>query len=132
MGQRPIQIAVIDDEEAVRMALRRLLRSAGLAVETFSGGGEFLASLSQRRPDCALLDLNMPDVTGYDVLQRLAATGELIPVIVITGNDSEGAEERSLRAGALGFLRKPINADVLLDTITATVLNAGPKTPPQS
>ena len=58
-------IAVIDDEEPVRKALGRLLESVGMAVEIFSGGGEFLASLSTHRPDCAVLDLHMPEVTGW-------------------------------------------------------------------
>ena len=71
---RPL-IAVIDDEESVRKALGRLLQSVGMAVETFSGGGEFLAALDTHRPDCAVLDLQMPEVTGFDVLERIAEKG---------------------------------------------------------
>ena len=80
---RPL-IAVIDDEEPVRKALGRLLQSVGMAVETFSGGGEFLASLATHRPDCAVLDLHMPEVTGFDVLERIAEMGARVPVVAIT------------------------------------------------
>ncbi len=68
MSQTRPLIAVIDDEEPVRKAIGRLLQSVGMAVETFSGGGEFLAALSTCRPDCAVLDLHMPELTGFDVL----------------------------------------------------------------
>jgi FixJ family two-component response regulator len=114
-------IAVIDDDEPVRKALRRLLRAAGLTVETFSGGEEFLASLSEHQPDCALLDLNMPDVSGFDVLERLEAACIHFPVIVLTGNNSAAAEECALRGGAVAYHHKPVNDRVLLDAITAAV-----------
>ena len=99
---RPL-IAVIDDEEPVRKALGRLLQSAGMAVETFSGGGEFLAALGTHRPDCAVLDLHMPEMTGFDVLERIAETGARVPVVVITGHDSPDAEECAMRGGACGL-----------------------------
>jgi len=117
MSQDRPRIAVIDDEEAVRKALGRLLHAAGLAVETFGGGREFLASLAAHRPDCAVLDLHMPDMSGFDVLARLAQLSAGVPVIVITGHDSPGAEETALRGGACAYLRKPFNDRLLLDTI---------------
>lgn len=125
MSPAPPFIAVIDDEEAVRKALRRLLHSAGFAVETFGGGEEFLASLTRRQPDCAVLDLHMPDVSGFDVLERLAAAGTRLPVIVITGGDSPGAEARVLGSGASACLRKPISDRLLLAAIAAALVAAG-------
>ena len=118
-------IAVVDDEEAVRKALRRLLQSAGLAVETFGDGAGFLASLATRRPDCVVLDLHMPDVTGFDVLLRLAEAGASVPVVVITGHHSPDAEEHVLRSGAAACLRKPINDRLLLDSIAAAIARSG-------
>jgi FixJ family two-component response regulator len=123
-------IAVIDDEEAVRKALRRLLQAAGLAVETFSGGGEFLASLTAHRPDCAVLDLHMPDMTGFDVLKRLAEMSAGVPVVVMTGHDSPDAEECAIRDGAAAYLRKPINDRLLLDTIAAAIARSAANPPP--
>ena len=125
-------IAVIDDEGAVRKALRRLLRSAGMTVETFSGGAEFLSSLARRRPDCAVLDLQMPDVSGFDVLARLAKTRAGVPVVAITGNDSAEAEASARSAGALAYLRKPIGDRLLLATISAAIAREGSSNPPQS
>ena len=125
-------IAVIDDEVAVRKALRRLLRSAGMAVETFSSGAEFLSSLAGRRPDCAVLDLHMPEVTGFDVLARLAETRAGVPVVAITGNDSPEAEASALSGGALAYLRKPIGDRLLLATISAAMAADASSKPPQS
>jgi len=114
-------IAVIDDERAVRKALERLLHAAGLTVETFSGGGEFLAALDEHQPDCAVLDLNMPGVSGFDVLQQLAAVGSRLPVIVLTGNNSASVKECALGAGAASFHLKPIGDLVLLGAIAAAM-----------
>ena len=121
MSQDRPRFAVIDDEEAVRKALGRLLHSAGLAVETFSGGREFLASLAAHRPDCAVLDLHMPDMSGFEVLARLAQLRAGVPVIVITGHDSPEAEESARRGGARAYLREPFDDRLLLDTIRALV-----------
>lgn len=123
-------IAVIDDEDAVRTALRRLLRSEGMTVETFGGGAEFLRSLAAHQPDCALLDLQMPDLTGFDVLAQLAQTHCRVPVVAITGNDSPEAKSSALGAGAAAYLRKPIGARILLDTISAAIARGGSSTPP--
>lgn len=117
-------IAVIDDEDAVRKALRRLLCSAGMAVETYSGGAEFLSSLPAHRPDCAVLDLHMPGMTGFDVLARLAEMHAGVPVVAITGNDSPHAEASALGAGAAAYLRKPVRDRLLLETISAAIARA--------
>jgi len=115
---RPL-IAVIDDEEPVRKALGRLMQSVGMTVETFSGGGEFLATLDTHRPDCAVLDLHMPEVTGFDVLERIAEMGARVPVVAISGYDLPDAEECAMRGGAAAYLRKPVNQRLLLAAIAA-------------
>jgi len=118
-------IAVIDDEESVRKALGRLLQSVGMSVETFSGGGEFLEALGTHRPACAVLDLHMPEMNGFELLERLHSTGVRVPVVVITGHDTPEAEERALRGGAAAYLRKPINQALLLDAIAAAIAPRG-------
>ena len=117
---RPI-IAVVDDDDAVRIALRRLLRSAHLDVEIFASGAEFLESLKDRRPDCVVLDLHMPQVNGFSVQEKLTSQGIRLPVIVITGLDADDARERALAGGASAYLRKPVDDQALLDAIAAAI-----------
>jgi FixJ family two-component response regulator len=114
-------IAIIDDEEPVRTALRRLLRSASLDAETFPSGVEFLESLKTRQPDCIVLDLHMPVVDGFCVQARLGEAGFQLPVVVITGYDSAEIRARALACGASAFLRKPVDDQALLDAITAAI-----------
>ena len=121
MNNTRLLIAVVDDEEAVRIALRRLLRSASLNVETFSSGAEFLESVKEHQPDCVVLDLHMPQVGGFAVQARLAEAGIRLPTIVITGHDNDEARERALGGGAAAYLRKPVDDQALLDAITEAV-----------
>jgi len=110
-------IAVVDDEEPIRKALSRLLSSAGLEVETFPSGAEFLESLPTRRPDCVVLDLHMPVLDGFEVQARLAEFGTPVPVVIITGHDSDETRDRALAGYPVAYLRKPVNAQILLDAI---------------
>ena len=111
---RPL-VAIVDDEEPIRKALTRLLRSAGLDVDNFPSGSEFLESLSTRRPDCVVLDLHMPVVNGFEVQARLAASG--LPVVIITGHDSDETRAKALARKPAAYLRKPVNDQTLLDAI---------------
>jgi FixJ family two-component response regulator len=114
-------VAVVDDEEAVRIAIRRLLRSASLRVETFSSGVEFLESMKQHQPDCVVLDLHMPRLGGFAVQARLAEAGIHLPTVVITGHDTDESRERALGGGAAAYLRKPVDDQALLDAINSAV-----------
>ena len=117
-------IAIVDDEEPVRKALTRLLRSAGLDVETFPSGVEFLESLSTRRPDCVVLDLHMPQVDGFAVQARLAEAGNRLPVVIITGHDSDETRDRAMAAHPTAYLRKPVDDQTLLDAIELAIRRA--------
>ena len=117
-------VAVLDDDDSVRRAIRRLLRAAGFAVETFSSGGEFLRSLQRRRPDAVVLDLHMPGMSGFDVQARLAQMGERIPVVCITGTDGPNDRDRAIAGGAAAYLQKPPDGPALLDAVAAAVVRA--------
>lgn len=119
MNSAQSRIAIIDDEESVRRALARLLTSAGYQAEQFSGGAEFLASLSRRIPDCLVLDLHMPELDGFAVLQAVSELRPPPPVVVITGHDTPEARQRVADTGGCAFLRKPIDATLLISTIAA-------------
>lgn len=122
---RPL-IAVVDDEEPVRTALKRLLRSANFEVETFPAGTEFLESLKIHRPDCVVLDLHMPFVSGFSVQTCLVEAGDGLPVIIITGHDTPETRERALAGGALAYLRKPVDDQTLLDAIKSAIGQTAP------
>jgi FixJ family two-component response regulator len=130
MPNAPPLIAVVDDEESVRKALQRLIRSAGFAVETFPSGGEFLRSVQDHHPACVVLDLHMPNVSGFDVQAELARTGEQVPVVVITGHDTPEARARVIGQGAKAYLRKPVDDLMLLAAINEAI--AGNPEPSQN
>jgi FixJ family two-component response regulator len=114
-------LAVVDDDADVRMALTRLVSSAGFAVETFGSGAEFLRSLRDHEPDCLVLDLHMPEMSGLEVQAALASDHSAIPVVVITGHDTPESRARAIQLGARGYLRKPVNDSVLLETIESAI-----------
>jgi FixJ family two-component response regulator len=121
-------VALVDDDESVRRAIKRLLSSAGLAADTFKTGDEFLEmfdSIPSYRPACIVLDVQMPGLNGLEVQQRLAGSG--IPVIFITAHDELSVRQQALAAGAAAYLRKPFNDAVLIKAVrTVLNLDAGP------
>ena len=114
-------IAVVDDDDAVGKALNRLLRSAGLRVETFASGLAFLKWLQSHAPAGVVLDLHMPEMDGFEVQAHLAQKEPRVPVILITGRDSPQARQRALASGAAAYLAKPLNDQALLETICAAI-----------
>ena len=110
-------VAVVDDEELVRRALTRLLRSAGMAVRAFGSGQEFLAGRRAEPLDCLVLDLNMPGLTGLEVQRCLQQFGERLPTIIITAQDDPTIRAQCLAAGASACLCKPLDRQTLLDAI---------------
>jgi FixJ family two-component response regulator len=114
-------IAVVDDDESIRKALTRLLRASDFAVESYSSGQEFLASLKGRHPDCIVLDFQMPQVSGLDVLKDLRARSVDIPVVIITAHDEPIVRANCLAAGASAYLCKPIDEVVLRRAIVDAI-----------
>ena len=119
-------VAVVDDEAAVRVALRRLLCLAGYTAVTCSSGEEFIDSLAHRRPDCVLLDVHMAGLTGLEVQARLQAEGIALPVVFITASDNPEVARSALEAGGLRVLRKPFSNAELLAAIEFALEPAAP------
>lgn len=111
-------VAVLDDEPEMRKALRRLLTIRGFQVEEYEGGADVLEALGSHRLDCLLLDLQMEGVNGFDVLEAFLAWEIRVPVIVITAHDEPGTEERVRGLGAVAYLKKPVDRDILLSSIS--------------
>jgi FixJ family two-component response regulator len=110
-------IAVVDDEESVRNAMVRLLRAADYPARGFASGDEFLQSWRTDRPDCLVLDLRMPGLSGMDVQRALNRTGAHLPVVIVSAHDSPSAREECLREGAVAYLCKPVDERVLLNAL---------------
>lgn len=117
------KIAIVDDDDSVCRALERLLRAAGMEVETFCAGNEFLAALDSVHIDCVILDLHMPTVSGFDVQRQLARYVSGVAVVVITGRDTPESGARARAEGAAAYLTKPVDEKVLLDAIAAAIRN---------
>ena len=124
--QRPL-IAIVDDEESVRKSLRRLLVASQLDATVYASGQEFLDSLGGRQPDCLVLDLQMPGLTGLEVQRALSGARVRFPTIIITAHDEPETRARCLAAGVVAYLCKPLHDELLLDAIATAV---GPITEP--
>jgi FixJ family two-component response regulator len=111
-------VAVVDDEESIRKSLRRLLMAADLDAMVYASGQEFLDALRERQPDCLVLDLQMPGLTGLEVQRALTAAGVRFPTIIITAHDEPEARARCISAGVAAYLCKPLHDEMLLDAIT--------------
>lgn len=112
-------IAVVDDEDSVRRALERVLRANGMGVVTFRDGEELLEAMKTLTVRCVVLDLHMPKMSGFDVLDAITRTASHPPVVVITGHDSPEARDRALACHAAAYLTKPIDEQLLLGEIEA-------------
>jgi FixJ family two-component response regulator len=115
------RIALVDDDAPVRVALGRLLRLADYEVVAYASGEEFLAALAECRPDCALLDVHLPGLTGLEVQTRLRSGHAHLPVVFITASEDPAVERDVAEAGDARLLRKPFSNDELLASITAAL-----------
>jgi FixJ family two-component response regulator len=114
-------LAVVDDDADVRIALVRLVSSAGFAVESFATGAEFLLSIEQHVPDCVVLDLQMPGMSGFEVQSALMRGKPGVPVVVITGHDTPESRSRACSLGASAYLAKPVDHETLLAAVAAAM-----------
>jgi FixJ family two-component response regulator len=110
-------VFVVDDDVAIRDAVRKLISSVGLRVETFGSTREFLNSKRSEAPACLVLDVRLPDVSGLEFQRDLAKSNIQIPIIFITGHADIPMTVRAMKAGAVEFLTKPFRGQELLDAI---------------
>lgn len=113
LKERPL-IAVVDDDQSVREALANLISSVGCEVKLFASAEDFLDSDAPLNTDCAVLDLRLPGISGFELQRKLAVDGQSIPVIIITAQGDDKARDEAVRGGAIAFLKKPFKEELLL------------------
>ena len=110
-------VAVVDDDRSIQSALKDLLESVGLFSESFGSAEEFLASDQLNQTACLVLDIRMPGMSGLDLQALLRDKGRHIPIIFITAHADTQTKTRAMKAGALEFLSKPFDHEVLLERV---------------
>jgi FixJ family two-component response regulator len=113
-----LSVAVIDDDPSIRTALRRLLRAAGHAVQTFASAEEFLGRPERDRLACLVLDVQLPGASGLDLMRSLAGAGCPPPVVFITGHADQADAARALADDAAEVLVKPFDGQALVDAVS--------------
>lgn len=113
--------AIVDDEPSVARALSRLLHAYGIDSRTYASAREFLASLDGEQPACLIVDALMPDMTGLELQAELSRIGADIPTIVLTADINEAARQDSLRAGAITYVHKPVDAHTLIEAVERAI-----------
>ncbi len=117
MKETAATVFVVDDDEAVRNSLRFLLKSVGLAIQTYPSATQFLQSYKANQPGCLVLDVRMPSMSGLELQQQLNLRGATIPVIFITGHGDIPMAVEAMQHGAFDFLQKPFRDQDLIDRI---------------
>jgi len=128
LAMQPEQIVyVIDDDDAVRQSLEFMLKTAGIQVCGFESAKVFLEKLSQIKSGCIITDVRMPEITGIDLLRHVKESGTDVPVIFITGHGDVSLAVEAMKLGAVDFIEKPFNDDLLLSSVRSA-LNKGTDT----
>jgi len=122
MAKRDGQVVgIVDDDASLRRSLRNLLMSTGFHVETFASAESFLESDHRGGIGCVVLDVRLTGMSGIELLRHLVATGYTIPAIMLTAHGDDETRRRSLEAGAVAFLEKPVRSAILLDAVRAAL-----------
>ena len=110
-------VYVVDDDPSIRRSLARLIRSAGFRVETFAQAQDFLEQKGWMDPNCLVLDVNLPGLSGLDLQKELSSRGYSMPIVFITGYGTIPMTVQAMKGGAVEFLEKPVDHQVLLNAI---------------
>ena len=124
------QISIVEDDQAVRDALKRMLQSHGYTTAVFDSAEQFLASGASNAASCLILDIRMPGMSGIALLESLVSRGCRTPTILVTALPTTGERRRALARGAVSYLAKPLSEQVLLDSVRAALENGGPAITP--
>jgi FixJ family two-component response regulator len=120
-------VHIVDDDEAMRVGLARLLGAAGYATRCYASAGDFLVTEPAERVGCMVLDLHLPGPDGLSLQQVLQRDGEAMPIVFLSGRGDIGSSVRALKAGASDFLTKPVRSEVLLEAVKQALADAAPR-----
>jgi two-component system response regulator FixJ len=123
--QDPKAVAIVEDDEEVRRSMGSLLRSYGIAVETFDSAEAFLGSTHPSAYDCLVTDVHMPGMNGLEMLDVLRSRGGALAVIVVSGLDPEPTRALAMAKGADAYLAKPVDPDDLVECMRRVVAGRG-------
>jgi len=118
------KVFIVDDDEAVLTALKRLLTSAGLSVETFSSARTFLDHLPHDLPSCVVLDQRMPELSGLEIQRRIHERDGALSIVFLTGHGDVPTSVQAMKNGAVDFLTKPVDGDLLIDAVKRALMSS--------
>ena len=118
-------VFIVDDDESVRRALMRLMKSSGLESRAFASAKEFLSQGCQDTQICLILDMRMPGMDGLELQEKLRESACRIPIVFMTAHEDAVAREQAMRGGALAFLQKPFEDQVIIDAVNLALRGSG-------
>lgn len=121
MGGDRLKIAIIEDDAGLNQAFLRVLQAAGFDASGFESAAAALADPGILQAACLVVDVHLPDMTGYELLQRLSSRGSLPPTIIATAHDNASSRRQALAMSAVSYLTKPFSGRVLLDAVKRAV-----------
>jgi len=119
-------VSLLDDDESIRRTTTLLIQSFGFQAAAFESAETLLKSSQLQETSCLIVDVQMPGMDGLQLQRHLAALGYKIPIIFITAYDNKESRQQAMQAGAVAFLSKPFNDELLLETIHATLQDGEP------
>jgi FixJ family two-component response regulator len=124
-GRKAALISIVDDDPPVRKSLERLIKAHGFRTETFASAEDFLETGDQQETACLILDLRLPGMNGLDLQNRLWAESNRVPIVFVSAHDEAESRNQAMKAGAIAFLGKPFNDEVLLQAVHSVVAKWG-------
>jgi len=119
-------VAIVDDDEPLREALGSVMKAAGFLAEAFPSAEDFLASPHRQNTSCLILDIRLPGMSGVELQKRLLDAKSSVPIVFLTAHGDTSLRDLVMKAGAAGYLNKPVRSDALLKEIQAAIENSRP------
>ena len=127
--EKPV-VFVVDDDESVCKALKRLMKSAGIKARSLSSAEDFLNQGCHNVPGCLILDVRMPGMNGLELQEKVVKSGSTMPIIFMSAHEDAPAREQAMKAGAIAFLQKPFEDQILIEKVNSVLSRIENETAP--